>query len=306
MAKSNMYRDPRGHSLRIYQDIYNSHAYKALSSLDVMAYLALMEVLKGYNNGDLSLTLSRAKTHKIKHHVTLARCLRALCAVGLIALTRKGGCTKGGQRQPNLYRLTDRECYENTSKHLDAIPATNDWKRVSSIKHGLDLISASEAKVKSKTAKLKIAGQEMTKTMSEDVLVDEETTTSPDTCEFGLRHFMTVDDVGERPVITGLSADYYQVQESTIHRTPCILPLYIATPLEGKVIASVPPSVTRKAVKLMSTMPRGLNDDVVIRAGRGAGLTVEQLIDWADQETVFRSLAAGPLPFKDLWTVIDE
>ena len=111
MSKPKAFKDPRGHSLRVYSDVYDSAAFAALSPHDVLAYLALLRVLKGYNNGDLSLPLTRAKKCGIGHHLTLARSLRALCAVGLIAVTRKGGCTKGGQRLPNLYRLTDRECY---------------------------------------------------------------------------------------------------------------------------------------------------------------------------------------------------
>lgn len=96
MAKTKPQRDPRGHSLRVYADVYDSPAFAALSPHDVLAYLALLRELKGYNNGDLSLTLTRAKLHGINHHLTLARSLRALCAVGLVAITRKGGCTKGG------------------------------------------------------------------------------------------------------------------------------------------------------------------------------------------------------------------
>lgn len=89
----------------MYADVCDSPAFAALSPYDVLAYLALLRELKGYNNGDLSLPLSRARECGISHPKTLARSLRALCAVGLVAVTRKGGCTKGGQRQPTLYRL---------------------------------------------------------------------------------------------------------------------------------------------------------------------------------------------------------
>ena len=127
MSKPKAFKDPRGHSLRVYSDVYDSAAFAALSPHDVLAYLALLRELKGYNNGDLSLPLTRAKKCGIGHHLTLARSLRALCAVGLIAVTRKGGCTKGGQRLPNLYRLTDRECYAIPAKHLEAMKETHEW-----------------------------------------------------------------------------------------------------------------------------------------------------------------------------------
>lgn len=148
MGKIKPPRDPRGHSLRIYSDVFDSPAFSALSAHDVLAYLALLRELKGYNNGDLSLTLTRAKQCGISHHLTLARSLRALCAVGLIAVTRKGGCTKGGQRLPNLYRITDRECFEIPKKHLEAQKETHEWKRVASAQHGADLIAAAELAAK--------------------------------------------------------------------------------------------------------------------------------------------------------------
>ena len=77
MSKLKPQRDPRGHSLRVYSDVYDSPAFVALSPHDVLAYLALLRELKGYNNGDLSLPLSRAKKCGISHHLTLARSLRA-------------------------------------------------------------------------------------------------------------------------------------------------------------------------------------------------------------------------------------
>jgi hypothetical protein len=65
----------------------------------------------------------------------------------------------------------------------------------------------------------------------------------------------------------------------------------------------VPDAVTRKAAKHLTKLARGKDDEKVIRAGRGAGLTIEQLIEWSDAETVERSLAAGVLPYRDLWMV---
>jgi len=67
--------------------------------------------------------------------------------------------------------------------------------------------------------------------------------------------------------------------------------------------AGVPAAVTRKAAKHLTKLPRGKHDEKVIRAGRGAGLTIEQLIEWSDAETVSRSLAAGVLPYRELWMV---
>ncbi len=148
MSKKSNWKDPRGHSLRVYDDVYDSPAFASLSPHDVLAYLALLRELKGYNNGDISLTLTRAKLCGITHHNTLARSLRALCAVGLVAISRKGGATKGGQRLPNLYRVTDYPCFEMRTKHIEAIHATNEWKYVTSVEHGHYLIKAADDAVK--------------------------------------------------------------------------------------------------------------------------------------------------------------
>jgi predicted transcriptional regulator len=153
MSKTKAARDPRGHSLRIYTDVFDSPAYAGLSPHDVLAYLALLRELKGYNNGDLSLTLTRAKKYGIQHHVTLARSLRALCAVGLVAITRKGGSAKGGQRLPSLYRVTDRECYEIPAKMLCAMKETHEWKRITSVDQARQLIRDAEQGVKRDTEK---------------------------------------------------------------------------------------------------------------------------------------------------------
>lgn len=175
MSKLKPQRDPRGHSLRVYSDVYDSPAFVALSPHDVLAYLALLRELKGYNNGDLSLPLSRAKNCGISHPKTLARSLRALCAVGLVAITRKGGCTKGGQRLPTLYRVTDRECYAIPAKHLEAMKETHEWKRVTSAQYGRSLIQAAEDVARSDTLKKNTLGHAVTATSSPGAMVKAKT-----------------------------------------------------------------------------------------------------------------------------------
>jgi hypothetical protein len=156
-------RDERGHSLRIYDDVFDSAAYASLSPHDVLAYLAFLRQLLAYNNGDLSLPLSKAKQYGVKHHLTLARSLRALCAVGLIEITRKGGATKGGQRLATLYRVTDRDCYEIPKKGIEARLATNEWKKVCSAEQGAVMIQAYE-QANSRASKLKHVGHAVMRT----------------------------------------------------------------------------------------------------------------------------------------------
>jgi hypothetical protein len=220
-------RDPRGHSLRIYSDIYDSAAFCSLSSHDVLAYLALLRELKGYNNGDLSLPLSRAKTCGISHHITLARSLRALCAVGLVAVSRKGGCTKGGQRLPTLYRVTDRECFYIPAKFIEATKETNEWKRVTSVQHGHSLIQAAEDAVKKESEKLKILGHPVTTTRTPRDIKRHSTRTPRDTWNGEPGHGVTMAENPANPMPARVTGHFDHVLEKASHRTPRVSPLYL-------------------------------------------------------------------------------
>ncbi|MHB0917104.1 MAG: hypothetical protein ACYC1G_04975 [Thiobacillus sp.] len=147
--------DPRGGHVRLYHDIVDSNAWRCLSATDQRAYIALQRQLKSFNNGDLSLPLSFARNHGIKSSATLAKSLRALIAVGLIAVTRRGGCTKGGQRLATLYRFTDHEAYEVPAKHLDAHKPSNEWRNVKTLAQGRHLIQQAEAEAAEKEASKK-------------------------------------------------------------------------------------------------------------------------------------------------------
>ena len=230
MSSAKPPRDPRGHSLRVYADLYDSPAFKCLSPHGVVAYLALLRELKGYNNGDLSLPLSRAKNCGISHHLTLAHSLRALCAVGLIAITRKGGSAKGGQRLASLYRVTDRECFEIPAKHLTAMKATNEWKNVASIEQGQRLIAAAEVAAKT-THEKKALGHGVTVTRTPSDVVSPKTRTRRDTWPERPGHGVTMVENPANPSPATISAGFAPSPENAGHRTPHVPPLYIATPV---------------------------------------------------------------------------
>lgn len=220
MSKTNLQRDPRGHSLRIYSALYDSAAFASLSPHDVLAYLALLRELKGYNNGDLSLPLSRSKKCGINHPKTLARSLRALCAVGLVALTRKGGCTKGGQRLPNLYRMTDRECYSIPGKHLEAMKESHEWKLITDMEHGHRLIKAAEDAVKFETGKLKILGHAVTLTMAPRELVKPVNRAQREPWNDRLGHGVTMVEKAKNPLSMQVPKEFSPAREKASHRAP--------------------------------------------------------------------------------------
>jgi hypothetical protein len=140
--------DPRGGHVRLYWDLIDSNAWRCLNAADQRAYVALLRNKRSTNNGDLSLAASVARNHGIRSQTTLAKCLRALVAVGLVAVTRKGGCKPGGQRLPTLYRVTDEPCYEVPAKFVQASKATNEWKAVRTLAQGRAMIRQAEAEAK--------------------------------------------------------------------------------------------------------------------------------------------------------------
>jgi predicted transcriptional regulator len=140
IGQKEQFTDPRGGHIRLYWEILDSNAWRCLTPSDQRAYLALLRQKRSTNNGDLSLPLSFASPAGIKSSATLAKSLRSLVAVGLISVTRKGGCTKGGEKLVTLYRLTDTETFESPMKYINATKATNDWKAVKTLGMGRELI----------------------------------------------------------------------------------------------------------------------------------------------------------------------
>jgi hypothetical protein len=121
--------DPKGGHVRLYWDLLDSHAWHALSAVEVHLYMSMRRQLKGSNNGDISATLSTLRHFGIRSSATLAKGLRALQAVGLIAKTRDvGGLTHGGALCC-LYRFTDLPVSPKPSKGVASYTATHDYRR---------------------------------------------------------------------------------------------------------------------------------------------------------------------------------
>ena len=228
MNKSLSYRDVRGHHIRIYSEVYDSPAFKALTPPDVMAYLSLLRDLKGSNNGDLSLTLTKARERGISHHTTLARSLRALCAVGLICLTRKGGATRGGQRLASLYAVTDSEVYEMRHKQVEARKADFAWRKVTTIEYGRSLIDQAEAKAKKGVSKLNVQGHKLTATGTPADVITPFNRPIGDTWQDRPRHTVTHGNNPDNLAFMRVSEDFLGDAEFASHRTHDVSPIHIA------------------------------------------------------------------------------
>lgn len=139
-------QDPRGGHVRLYWSLLDSNAWRSLTPAYQRAYIALRRQLTSFNNGDLSLPITYARHHGISNESTLARSLRALGAVGLIAITARSAHRPDGSRLPNLYRFTDEITHAQPRKFIEAQPATNEWRNVPSIAAGKALIREAERK----------------------------------------------------------------------------------------------------------------------------------------------------------------
>jgi hypothetical protein len=136
--------------------------------------------LRSTNNGDLSLSLTVARQHGIASPATLAKSLRALVAVGLLAVTRKGGCTRGGQKLPTLYRFTDHEAYPNPMKHIESAKATNEWKQITTLGRGREAVRQAEAEAeKTQLQKLAVTASKIEVVRAKTTSKNEVWTPSP-------------------------------------------------------------------------------------------------------------------------------
>lgn len=133
MSKQRM-ADPRGGHVRLYWEIMDSHAWKALSFSQQALYVAMRRRLTSNSNGNITASIAGLREYGFEiAPSSLASGLRALIAVGLIAVVRPGGWVGRGQVIPTLYRFTDEASHEWPKNDVPAYKATNDWQRFATL-----------------------------------------------------------------------------------------------------------------------------------------------------------------------------
>ena len=143
------FKDLRGAHLRIYWSLVDSPAWFALSFSQRALYLACRRKLASNNNGNLAFTLAGfAAQGFTASSSTLASGLRALQAVGFIAVTREGGKVNRGQAIPTLYRFTDEACHEWQKIGIPMMKPSNEWQQFASVHSATDAINAAESKAR--------------------------------------------------------------------------------------------------------------------------------------------------------------
>lgn len=124
--------DPRGGHVRIYWDVLDSNAWRALDWSAQALYVAMRRKLLSTNNGNIEATIGTLRHFGFKSSATLSKCLRSLQAVGLIAKTRQGGIAYG-QKVCSLFRFTDVDTYAHPKLDIDAIKAGNEWRHFATL-----------------------------------------------------------------------------------------------------------------------------------------------------------------------------
>lgn len=254
--------------------VVDSHAYMNLS---FAAKALLIEIDRQYvrdNNGRLLATRAYLKKRGWKSQDVITRALRDLMAAKLIHQTVKG------------HRPNRASWYAVTWRNLDRMPGYDEGAAATFERGGFKTLGIENAKLKPSS------GLERQQIAPPASLETDALAPSSGVVQ---GHFH------------GLSAppDGHHLEQpsAVLKLMQPIVCKPLSECLQDVQIEMVPDAVTRRAVKHLAKLPRGEHDESVIRSGRAAGLTIEQLIDWSDAETVSRSLAAGVLPWRDLWTV---
>jgi hypothetical protein len=151
--------DPRGGHVRIYWELIDSMAWRALDWSSVGLYVAMRRKLQSTNNGNLSCTLGDMKHYGMGSSATLAKALKALQAVGLISMTRQGGIAFG-QKVCSLYRFTDEQVFEQPKVGVKASAPTHEWRQFTTLGQAKAAIHAAHATTKNASGlqKLKRVG----------------------------------------------------------------------------------------------------------------------------------------------------
>lgn len=137
--------------IRVDMRLLNSPAYIALDTCAKALYIDLRSKVNTFTNGNLNATLSELKHRNWRSAVTLAKALRQLEAVGLIAKTRKTIGVEKGSKMCNLYRFTDLEVFEMPKLGIAAQKATHDYLAIRGLNEARQMVakaSLTQPKVK--------------------------------------------------------------------------------------------------------------------------------------------------------------
>ena len=159
---SKKFQDPRGGHVRIYWSLLDSPAWSALSFSQQALYLVCRRLLTSNSNGNLAFTKSGLGAKGFSSSATLAAGLRALLAVGFIAVTRQGGQVRRGQAIPTLWRFTDEPSHQWLKLDIPMSKPTCDWQAFATVEAASTAIKNAEKKARDEYAVAKAEREKRT------------------------------------------------------------------------------------------------------------------------------------------------
>jgi len=165
VARPKIPPDERGGHIRLYWELVDSVAWRALSWADRGLYLAMRRKLLATNNGNIEATLGTLRHAGVTSSASLAKGLRALMTTGFIDKTRQGGVAYG-KKVCSLYRFTDEVVFDQARLGIKAMRATNDWTRFTKVAQVRKELSAAHAAAKRPTVQNAPQVQQMNRTRS--------------------------------------------------------------------------------------------------------------------------------------------
>lgn len=119
--------------IRVDMALLNSPAFIALDSCAKALFIDLRSRVNSFTNGNINAALSELRHRNWRSPVTLAKAIRQLEAVGLIAKTRKTVGVERGSKMCNLFRFTDLDVFEIPKFGILAQKATHDYKKITEL-----------------------------------------------------------------------------------------------------------------------------------------------------------------------------
>lgn len=112
-----------------YHEVVDSLAYRSLPAGAKALYHDLRKKYRGYNNGNISATLSDLKPDGYRSSATLSKHLSELQEHGLIVKTRQGGLEFGAMKNCSLYAFTDLPIAANDKLRIQGREAPHDYRK---------------------------------------------------------------------------------------------------------------------------------------------------------------------------------
>lgn len=175
-------RKPQGvteQHIRIPLNVLQSNAFIALPASAAKLYLDMNSYLRGTNNGNISAALTDLRHRGWNSPTTLAKALRQLEAVGLIAKTRQTTGVSHGSKLCNLYRFTHIEAFEFPKFHVQPSKATKDYLRFKTLAEAKRVIEAASAAAPKEKTTIQKMQRHGTASVAEDPNYDTDSVVAP-------------------------------------------------------------------------------------------------------------------------------